>query len=534
MKRTLYILSLSLLTGLMSCNDLEEAPFSQISQDGYSYSNPRQAMGIAYANMRYLMGIQEYYMSQELCTDEIVAPANASGWDDGGIFKKMHFHSWDSESPQSRHLWSKPYTGIIHCNRVIEQLESGLIPATDEIKTEYMAEMRAVRAFYYWQLMDNFGDVPLVTSSSQELPELSTRKELYDFIVAELTAIDKDLNEAVDSKSYGTFHRWAGKALLANVYLNAEVYTGEAKWDACLKVCQEIIDSGKYMMDADYRTPFSTNNHADSKEIIFPIVFDNINAKGNNFTHLFSWGAGMKDKLLLNSTPWGAGTAMGITQHIDTYDEKDGRLADNWLIGTQYKHNSTEPCLGNYDKLGKPLTYTKDIPNASYTSETEGYRMNKFEVKVGAEFQLDNDFPFFRYTQVMMMKAECLLRQGKADEAATLVTQVRKRNFENESDATLTGADLNADTKYQYGFYKTDYGTEIEAGDQSAVAYGGLYDELGYEFAWEAHRRRDMIRFGTFTTKSWLSHKPNGDHRKVFPIPQQAINANPKLEQRYY
>ena len=129
-----------------------------------------------------------------------------------------------------------------------------------------------------------------------------------------------------------------------------------------------------------------------------------------------------------------------------------------------------------------------------------------------------------------MMKAECLLRTGEEDEAATVVTEVRQRAFyDNPEKASVTGQNLLANSKYEYGYVEdyviTDYGNTDE------VEYGGFLDELGYEFAFEFHRRRDLIRFGVFTKKSWLSHTPNGDYRAVFPIPQDALDSNSNLEQ---
>jgi len=176
------------------------------------------------------------------------------------------------------------------------------------------------------------------------------------------------------------------------------------------------------------------------------------------------------------------------------------------------------------------VVLTNELPDGLYTGEAEGYRMNKFEVKMQAQGSLGNDFPVFRYAQVLMMKAECLLRTGKANDASTLVSQVRARAFAAKpAKATVTGADLQKGSAYQYG-YVENYQV-VDPGDAKAVQYGRMLDELGWEFAWEGFRRRDMIRFGVYTTKSWLSHKPNGTFRAVFPIPQIAINSNPKLKQ---
>src|SRR5690606_21727361 len=219
---------------------------------------------------------------------------------------------------------------------------------------------------------------------------------------------------------------------------------------------------------------------------------------------------------------------MGVSQFIDTYDPSDKRLEDSWLMGQQYALNGTTVLKGSYDKAGQPLIFTKDLPDGLFTGESEGYRQNKFEVKVGARFDLSNDFPFFRYAQVLLIKAECLLRLGQSAEAVKLVNQVRARNFSDEAKAKVTEENLLGNSKYQYGLIK-DYKL-VDKGNTEVIKYGGLLDELGWEFAWEAQRRRDIIRYGVFTKKSWLSHKPQGNDRITFMIPQAAVDANPNLK----
>ena len=161
--------------------------------------------------------------------------------------------------------------------------------------------------------------------------------------------------------------------------------------------------------------------------------------------------------------------------------------------------------------------------------EVHGFHLGKYEYKMGALTNLSNDVPLFRLTDVMMMKAECLLRTGKAAEAATIVSTIRARSFpSNPAKAVVTGAQLQLGSVYDYG--RKDYKVKTVEGG-SDVQYGRFLDELGWEFNQEARRRQDMIRFGIFTTKSWLSHKPNGDYRKLMPIPAAILNTNPKLKQ---
>lgn len=119
-------------------------------------------------------------------------------------------------------------------------------------KAAMIAESRALRAFYYWYIMDNFGDAPLVTEPTSELPVKTSRKDLYDFIVKELKESFSDLPTEKNESNYGRFTLWGAKALLANVYLNAEVYTGDPQWNACIQECDDIINSGKYSLDINY------------------------------------------------------------------------------------------------------------------------------------------------------------------------------------------------------------------------------------------------------------------------------------------
>jgi len=148
---------------------------------------------------------------------------------------------------------------------------------------------------------------------------------------------------------------------------------------------------------------------------------------------------------------------------------------------------------------------------------------------MGITSRLSNDFPLFRYADVLMMKAESLLRTGKADEAAAIVTQVRERDFKsNPGKAAVTGAQLLGGSVYDYGL-RNHLDSTDEGGDD--IQYGGFLDELGWEFCQEGRRRTDLIRFGVFTKKSWLSHSPNGDYRTLFPIPQPEIDKNSNLTQ---
>ncbi|MDD2493570.1 MAG: RagB/SusD family nutrient uptake outer membrane protein [Tissierellia bacterium] len=530
-KNTIYaIIIISLLINSFACNDLSETVYSELTENDYKYSNKEiyNVIGPVYQNLRGLHSHSGFSIMQESTSDILVMPANASGWDDGGVYKKMHLHTWNSEAPQIRDAWSRLYTGVIHANRIIDQLENDIVPIPVDLKKEsFIAEMKVARAFYYWLLIDNFGDVPFVITTSQDLPNKTSKAEIYNSIVDDITSSISQLSEDNTNLMYGRFNKWAAKSLLANIYLNSFTYTGNANWDKCLAECNDIINSGKYSLEINFIDCFDADNH-NSKETIFAIPYDEINGSGLYLNYTFH--SASRDKYNLATTPWGAGSAMAISQFIDTFDPDDSRLDDTWEHGPQFALDGVTPLLCTYDRAGEQLNYSKDLPDGLYTKEGEGYRIKKFLPKIGGQYNMNNDMPFFRYAQVLMMKAECLLRTGSANEAAEIVTQVRKRAFKNNPEkANVKSEQLLGNSKYNYG-YVENYKI-VDKGNSTPVEFGGFYDELGYEFACEWIRRRDMIRFGTYTSKSWLSHKPVGDKTTVFPIPQTVIDSNPNLEQ---
>lgn len=518
---------------LVSCTDLNEEIFSEITEDSYIYEagDATKVVGAAYASLREWGNCgsgQAPMLSQEICTDEGVFPANGSGWDDGGVFRRMQLHNWNTDQLQVKKLWNTCYTGILLANRAIETISGEGFPfAPDENKAAMIAESRALRAFLYWYVLDNYGDAPLVTVPTDELPANTPRKDLYDFVVKELLEAMPDLPAEKTEANYGRYTVWGAKALLANVYLNAEVYTGTPQWEKCIAVCNEILGSGKYELDADYRDPFRTDNE-NSKENILVIPFDEIYATGFNY-HLAALHGANQQTYQLVGSPWGAGAYKGVPQFIDTYDKDDARLGYTWLGGPQYAADGS-PLLGAYDQMGQPLDFVNRMPDGIFTGEAEGLRFLKYEIAMGARSELNNDLVLFRLGQVYMMKAECLLRTGKADEAASIVTLIRKRAFKDHPEkAVVTGTQLEGPSRYVYGTVENYVLTP--QGKRYPEQFGRFYDELGWEMAGESFRRRDMIRFGHFTKAEWLSHTPNGDHKVLFPIPQPVVDSNPNMQQ---
>lgn len=514
-----------------SCTNLDETVYSQLISEKFipTENDVMSIIGPAYTQLRSVWS--DWCGLYDVCeesSDVLVTPVRPNGWDDGGIYRRMHKHTWTANDYHISALWSRCYTGITNANLALYQIESGRLPISQN-KENYIAELKVIRAFYYYLLMDNFGNIPIVTKydvPKDYLPEQNTRQEVYDFVVNEITSNIDLLSEEVSSKTYGRFTIWAGYALLAKVYLNAEVYTGVSKWTECITACDKILTPTKYTLEGDYKDIFKTNNE-NCTETIFAIPYDEIYA-GWLHWHMKTLHPLNQSTYNLEESPWGGNCA--IPQFINTYNTKDKRLAESWIKGQQYSSSGDSLfCNLGSDKMGQPLNFINFVQSADYAAEDEGYRIGKYEIKMGAKGQLSNDVPVFRLADVMLMKAECLLRTGHAGDAATLVTEVRLRDFDDPSDATVTGAKLEGNSGYQYGFVENGVITEPDA--TGAIQYGRLLDEIGWEFAAEVHRRQDLIRFDVFTTKTWLSHRPNGDYRKLFPIPQTQLNNNTNLVQ---
>lgn len=500
------------------CTDLNEKVFSEVTESNFvaSEADIIAIMASAYTPLRYVMDWQGLFDLQEEPGDAFVTPTRPNGWDDGGTYKRMHFHEWTKTDWQPRNTWITCFNGINAANRVMLQMESGSFPISTEQKTAILAEMRAVRALYYSILVDTHGNVPVIPNYSDKLPEQNTRVQVYDFIVNELNEVIPQLETKVDKSTYGRMTQWAAYHVLARVYLNAEVYTGTAQWQKCIEVCNKIIESGLFKKSDSYKAIFSAANENNS-EMVFAIPYDQIYAPGFS-AHMKMLLPSHRKVFAMEAQPWGGSSCN--PQFIDSYNPKDNRLKDTWLSGDQL----------NADDGSVVFTLTKEMPSITYCDETEGYRCGKFQIQRGARSSLNNDFPLLRYTDVLMMKAESLLRTGQSNEAASIVTDIRTRSFDNPADAVVTGVELEGNSTFKYGTLAKN-GTIDQLGDQTAVRYGRFLDELGWEFAAEARRRTDLIRFGVYQTKNWYNHVPKGNYTTIFPIGLEELNTNKNLTQ---
>ncbi|MGF6924795.1 hypothetical protein QFZ48_000295 [Chitinophaga sp. W2I13] len=522
---------------LSACTKLKDKPYTTIISTEFNPTKDDIAalVGAGYSQWRFiLLDWNGLWRAQEVTGDQLVIPKRPWGWFDDGVYQRLHKHTWTTDDDVVNQTWSRTYAGITNCNRIIYQIESGLIPITDE-KEATLAELKVLRASYYAILCDFYGNVPVVTQFDLPagfLPQQSTRKEVYDFIVKDLTDNIPLLSKDNTVATYGKFNKWAAFTLLAKMYLNAGVYTGTPQWEKCISACDSVMNSGAgYILEPAQKNVFVTENQS-SKEIILAIPMDeDYTNNWNAFDlHMQTLQQENQSTYNLKNTPWGGICA--IPQFISTFDAADARYQNNWIKGQQYTAGGQMLFVAQGDFAGKPLSFVNELPGLEKGESVHGFRLGKFEIKMGATNRLSNDYPLFRYAEVLMMKAESLLRTGKADEAAAIVTQVRQRDFVgNPAKAVVTGAQLKGGSSYQYGM-KDAVNNQFSNEGGADLSFGRFLDELGWEFDQEGHRRTDMIRFGAFTKKSWLSHAAtNNINRTLFPIPRTEIQKNNNLKQ---
>ena len=524
------------LIGATSCTDLFDTSYGKVISSQY---NPTTEADISYlVNAAYVPWRETMLLwngvvrSQELCADQDVIPARLGvGWVDGYIYKRWHQHKWTTEDDGVYQGWYRTYSGITTCNRLLSQINDGSIGVEGEIKENLISELKVLRASYYYILIDLYGNVPLVTDFKDEtLPKQSTRKEVFDFIIKEISDNIENLSETPRGYYYGRINKWVAHTLLAKMYINSEVWIGESGWQKCLDECNKIIlfadETGGYALENSQKDIFKTDNE-NSKEIIYALPFDAVYVTDwNAFDfHLYTLAPEQQETYKLLHRPWGG--VCHIPQFVDSFDKDDIRWQENMIYGLQYTTlGGTEP-LKRSDGNGY-VDFDNVVPSIDESNPYQGYRWGKFEYAVGSTNVLDNDFPMFRYADILMMKAECLMRLNK-DGAGELVTKVRQRAFKNNPEkAIVSDSDLEKGSFYDYGRRDT-YSSTSEGG--ADIKYGRFLDELGWEFMQEGRRRQDLIRFGVFTTKSWFSHDKSDKTKNLYPIPNAAMLTNSNLKQ---
>ena len=515
---------------LTGCTDLDMSPNSQYTEDPSQNSgvDPMIVVEAKMADVYYhLAGTlgRRYMEAQCLASDEFTPLAFAGGYYDSGTYAHQALHC---SSPNDASIgWYDDVTaGITKANTILEELGSG---ASAQMK----APARAIRAYYTWILMDNYGDTPILDKVQAEgsVVPRSSRKEVAEWIESELNDIIPVLTDDVTENSYGKPTKWMAEALLAKLYINWPVYTAESvdqydaataanpKLDACIAACDDIINSGKFNLGSvDYLHKFSYDNGWKVEDFIYAIPYDAINRQGMQYARPRTF----KDMKNLLPNVYGSadkftqsfGGNMVVTPEFAKLFSLDGDIRNLCILrGDVYVRDpktlrpTNEPFMykGNQVHFTEDITLAKKDNTIEVGNDANAYQQGCHSIKwftTPADYNngrnQSNDLPIFRYADILLMKAEALTRQGSSG-AKALFNQIR----------TYAGAPTIA----------------------NEPTLQEIYDERGREFFDENWRRNDMIRFGHYEDEFFPHYKDfpdaNFDKRhRIFPVPQNTINLN--------
>lgn len=509
MKTKTTIFSILLLVFSFACTNLDEKVYDQLAGEFPETEQQLDAIiGDVYNSLRTYWPSTYLYLS-ECAGSMAVTPTRLGGdWYDGGQYRELYMHTWTAQTSQVKSGWNNATKSIGKANATISIIEETNV-VSDAVKKEKSAEVRGVRAFWYYTMLDYFGNVPLVTDyADKELPTNSTRQAVFDWLVAEVKEIVPDCPAGT---SYGRFTQGAAYTLLAKLLLNADAwgvtYSGNA-YTEVIDYCDRVLGMS-YILEPDWKANFALDNH-NSKEAIFAVVFSKTDTEDQN--QMMNRTLHYKDQLSLggNFSSWNGICAQ--PEYVELFDPEDPRYEGTFLIGRQYDRNTGEIIITDH---GYDLDHTVEvtmIPGTEYdgtpwgaVNQHDGARCLKWPYAQDLVDAMENDFHIFRLADVYLMKAEAIIRSGGSGvEAAQWVNGVRQRG----------------------------YGTT--ANNYSTVGLEEILLERRLELAWEGWSRQDDIRFDKFETGMWSSsncERVTGEYLKLYPISQDAWQTNPNLVQ---
>ncbi|HLZ16408.1 MAG TPA: RagB/SusD family nutrient uptake outer membrane protein [Cyclobacteriaceae bacterium] len=513
MKTTIkYALITALFAGGTACTNLDEHLPSQLtyqllpSNPGFGQATnankPQPNDNMQGAFNQVLNGTATnggFFAVQEGGTDEAVITQKGGDWFDGGLYIKIHQHQLSSTTWAINDTWNQAYIGIYQCNNLLAGTNQ--IPGITPNQT---AQLRFLRAYFHWRLMDVFGNVKIIQQVNVDAAQ-TTRAAVYNFIESELLAAIPDLSTSL--QDYGRVNQAGAYALLARLYLNAGVYTGTTQYQKAINAADMVINSGLYTLAPNYKDIFSPDNCCNAganMEMIWVAPFDQSTGQGATW-HEMTLHYPSQLTYNFTSQPWNGFAT--LEDFYNSYDSlHDSRWANNFLHGQQYAADGTTPLLDLAFTKGFPhganLNYTPHI-NELYPNSwrSGGARFSKYSFKFGAQQNDDNDFPLLRYAEVLLNKAEALQRLSGTwtddPTARALVNQVRAR----------AGAGV------------TPFTSMLES---------DMLAERGREMFIEGARRTDMIRFGAYINGTWWEHTTadgNSNHL-IMAIPNEQITAS--------
>ncbi|MGV8828324.1 MAG: RagB/SusD family nutrient uptake outer membrane protein [Breznakibacter sp.] len=526
MKNILYSILLMAAVLLSGCEkDLDQIPHTETTSANVYTSAANYKMVLAKIYATFVINGQEkgggnsdlssnsgqdymrcYFNLQQCGTDEL-----ASTWLEGDKVGDLTYLSWDANDPWVSDMYYHIYYTIALSNEFLRQATdekiAGFSEADQKEIVHYRAEARFLRALAYYHALDLFRNIPFVTEQNPVgayAPPRRTAKEVFEYIETELKAIDGDLLDK-NGVEYGRAPKAAAYSLLAKLYLNAKVYTNEEHFTECITYCKKVLDQG-YSVEPEFKKLFNADNHLRTNEIIFPLPVD--------AQHTVSWGA----------TTY---IICGQVSNTSDYQKpSDYGVVSGWGM---FRVRGEIPALFN-DADGRKLFFTEGQTQylEKLDDQANGYFLQKYtnlnDAGEAASNTVDGgvntDFPLFRLADVYLMLTESVLRGGAGSsvgEALDLMNELRSRAFgeQFETEGKLSASDLT-----------TDF----------------ILDERARELMWECTRRTDLIRYGRFTTGSYLWQWKGGVKEgkavdakyNYYPIPTSDLTANPNLFNEEY
>ncbi len=476
---------------ISACTNLEpEIRDSQLREGAggvFVPGSPADALVTNYKDLGAITDQANIYALYDHTSDEMIPPTRGTDWGDNGVWRTLHQHTWDATHAMVLASWNQLNERVYRTNQTLASNPSA----------QQAAEAKFLRAFFMWQVMDLYGQVPFrnVDEGVDVNPRVLSRSEAFDFITRDLEEALPNLPTSGPIAANSKATRAAANAMLARLYLNKAVYkaanaAGPYTFDAAdmnkvIGYCDAVTADG-YSLESNYFTNFSSSA---ASEVIFT------SAEGSPQNRWFM-------TLHYDQNPSGWNGFTTLADFYDKFEDGDQRkgvaatpngsafsgLGRGFLLGQQYKDNG-DIIINSRNQL--PLAFTRDVQIAGASSE-KGIRVIKYHPSNAGQYIL------LRYADVYLMKAEAILRGGTSNVTALdMVNTLR----------TTRGA--------------TALGSVNEA---------VLLEERGRELYWEGIRRVDQVRFGTWDD-TWGSKSVTESFRVLFPIPQQALDSNPNLTQ---
>lgn len=543
------------------CTKLDEKPYDRITSANFLQTRDDVIRDFLRSFEHGYWSIQGngLFYAQELPTDELMTPNRDGDWFDGGVYQRLHYHTWTIQDGYTSGMWNALYQGISLATNSLEDIEAVDITKVGITKAEqddFIGELKTLRAWYNLRAFDLYRNIPLVTKIKGEVltPKQATPKETFDFIEKELKDAIPGLptRQSLGMYSIGRWTKAGAAALLMRLYLNAKVYIGVDKYNECAAVCEDIMNNkyGDYALETRWDAPFDYTN-SQSPEVIFGFPSTLAQTHWQYSGDMYFWMAPHQAQNLFGFTDLGGMNtryALQPGRDVDSVEYSftlgkpfikfqkygdDYRLKKYKNLGNSkregmflfgylpYFKDSTQFVKSNRgytifarDQVGffkntPPGTKPADKEsNMNHADDNSGIWPAKYPIYPSKDPNtLASAYAEIRLAEVYYSLAECKYREGDKAGAAALLNAVRKRNYP-----------VGSPSLYQ--------------ADGSQLTDQEMLDEWGREFLVEGRRRTDLIRWGKFNTGTWWDKQPDADdHTKIYPIGQSVFNLSPQLIQ---